>query len=92
MINRSKSQAFQDNKKESQERRASNRVQSTAILQQKGVPFESKNNGTHLIVGIKPELFDFWPGTGKWKCRRTGKEGRGVFSLLNELKQSPAIA
>lgn len=85
MSNQNRFQAFQDNKKESQERRASNRTRSTAMLQEKGIPFEKKNNGYHLIVGVKPELIDFWPGTGKWTCRSTGRAGRGVFDLIRML-------
>lgn len=34
----------------SQQRRASNRANSAALLRANGVPFESKNGGAHLIV------------------------------------------
>ena len=51
----------------SQQRRASNRDNSAAMLRANGVQFESKNGGAHLVVrdGIG-RIFDFWPGTGLW--------------------------
>lgn len=82
---------LEENRKESMQRRASNRTNSALVLEERGIPFESKNDGAHLVVGKKPYLFDFWPGTGKWKCRRTGNEGRGVFTLLDQLNQIAAV-
>lgn len=83
---------LEEDRKKSMEKRACNRTNSALVLQEHGIPFESKNDGVHLVVGNKPYLFDFWPGTGKWKCRRTGNEGRGVFTLLDQLKQIAAVA
>ena len=60
---------LEENRKESMQRRASNRTNSALVLEERGIPFESKSDGVHLVVGNKPYLFDFWPGTGKWKCR-----------------------
>lgn len=76
---------LEENRKESMQRRASNRTNSALVLQKRGISFESKNNGAHLVVGNKPNLFDFWPGTGKWICRSNQKQGRGVFTLLDEI-------
>jgi hypothetical protein len=69
-------------KKDSQEKRAANRDASAEILRTKGIAFESKNGGAHLIV----HGFDFWPGTGKWVRRRDGRKGRGVNNLIALLK------
>lgn len=69
-------------KKESQERRASNRERSAELLREAGLPFESKNDGAHLIVTGHSVTADFWPGTGKFTVRGTGKYGRGVFNLM----------
>lgn len=66
----------------SKEKRKGNREWSTNLLQTRGVPFVSKNLGAHLIVA---ERFDFWPGTGLFIERKTGKKGRGVHKLLREL-------
>ena len=63
----------------SQEKRERNRAASTAILRRVGIPFESKNDGAHLIVLY---AIDFWPGTGLWIVRKTKKKGRGVRNLL----------
>ncbi len=60
---------LEENRKESMQRRASNRTNSALVLEERGIPFEPKSDGVHLVVGNKPYLFDFWLGTGKWKCR-----------------------
>lgn len=65
-----------------QEKRAENRETSVAVLKERGIPFDTRNGGTHLIVGFGDVMFDFWPGTGKFKQRPTGIEGRGVFTML----------
>lgn len=64
------------------EKRASNKQFSTALLAQKGIPFESKNHGDHLVVTGKKGLIDFWPSTGKFKPRWMKKYMRGVRKLL----------
>lgn len=66
---------------ESAERRAGNRESSAALLAERGVAFESKNNGVHLIVTHGEKVADFWPGTGKYIVRG-GRQGRGVFNML----------
>lgn len=73
---------FVDRKQESMDRRANNRENSASILEEKGIKFERKNMGAHLIVHGQVIVVDFWPGTGKWIVRGTGKTGRGVFNLL----------
>ena len=64
------------------EKRASNTEKSTAILIQKDVIFESKNNGAHLIVKSINGFIDFYPSTGLFIDRQTKKKSRGVFRLL----------
>lgn len=70
--------------KERQEKRASNRASSTKILEEKGISFERKNMGAHLIVSTKEGKIDFWPGTGKWIVRG-GKKGAGIKNLLKHI-------
>ncbi len=67
--------------KRKKKKRARNRKGSTELLSKKGVEFESKNNGAHLIVQGKRCIIDFWPGTGKFNTRQ-GLKGRGIFNLL----------
>ena len=71
------------------DKRAQNRIWSTAHLRELGIGFESKNDGAHLIVRHGNYCADFWPGTGYFKFRKKsekgGKSGRGVNSLLKEL-------
>lgn len=68
-------------KETSIERRRNNRENSADLLKERGVEFESKNFGAHLIVKGKQCLIDFWPGTGKF-IARDGKRGRGVHNVL----------
>lgn len=80
---------FNARKVASQEKRAKNRANSTALLTEKGVFFTSHNQGAHLIVA---DAWDFWPGTGKFGERRgrSGKpkrEGRGVHNLLRIIQE-----
>ncbi len=64
------------------ERRQNNTKMSTRLLRDKGIPFESFNDGAHLFVA---ELFDFWPSTGLYINRKTLKRKRGVFTLIKEI-------
>ena len=70
-----------------QERRAANRQSSASLLESKGVGFESKNSGAHLIVRCGAKVADFWPGTGKYAVRNPAgvTYKRGVFNLLKDL-------
>jgi hypothetical protein len=64
-----------------QARRADNREKSAEYLRQRGIPFEEKNNGAHLIVEGRDCFIDFWPGTGRWNSR-CGCKGFGVRHLV----------
>lgn len=67
-------------KKAGQQKRWRNLENSTRILKEHGIPFETYNNGIHLKVGP----FDFWPSTGLYMHSKTQKTGRGVFNLIKE--------
>lgn len=62
-------------------KRASNRETSAKYLQDRGIEFQEKNEGAHLIVKAATGLIDFWPGTGLW-IARSGQRGRGVKNLV----------
>lgn len=72
-------------KEQSKQKRESNRVYSTNLLNENGVRFVSKNNGQHLIVDGTHSIIDFWPATGKF-IERGGDTGRGVKNLLQLCK------
>lgn len=82
--------------KEGQEKRARNREDSRRLLLEAGLPFETRNDGAHLIVRSSwGDVFDFWPGTGKFvestkskAFKETGhrRKGRGVRSLVAMLR------
>lgn len=70
----------------SKERRARNRQFGPELLRQEGIPFESRNDGAHLIVGFQGFIYDYWPGTGYWKSRETGISRRGVRKLISRIQ------
>lgn len=71
----------------SRERRRLSRLAAPSALWQAGIAFTEHNHGAHLIVA---DEWDFWPGTGKW-CHRgpPQADGRGVFNLIQVIKESP---
>jgi len=74
---------------ESKSRRRHNREASADVLCSKGIQFQSRNMGAHLIVEYGGETVDYWPGTGKWIRRDRScfpYQGRGVFELLKVLR------
>ena len=77
--------ALRESKKE---KKLDNKVYSTKSLRKAGIEFASKNEGLHLIVTGKVGLIDFWPSTGKWKCRASGKYLRGIKSLIKYIEIS----
>lgn len=65
------------------ETRRSNLEKSTALLVERGVKFESRNDGLHLMIETAKGRVNFYPSTGLYYG---AIEGRGVFNLLKELK------
>lgn len=81
------SEFYKDWNEEKKKKKESNLEQSTKILESKGIRFESKNFGVHLIVTHNNKIADFWPSTGKWSVRGSGSYRRGVFKLIKELEK-----
>ena len=73
-------------RKQSQDKRANNRMTSAHYLERENIVFTSHNNGAHLIVEGKECFIDFWPGTGKWKSRN-GDNGFGVANLVKYIRE-----
>jgi len=73
---------------EKKAKRAQNRELSAQLLTNQKIEFTSHNSGAHLVVtpanGI---VFDFWPGTGKYKRRGDAKFKRGVFHLIDDIQR-----
>lgn len=78
-------EAFNALREARRERRASHRTTTPELLRERGVAFESKNAGAHLIVRHAGKVADLWPGTGKFQVRGNPRYGRGVFNLLRDL-------
>lgn len=59
---------------------------ATQTLIDLDVDFTVHNNGLHIIIP-KSEYgaVDFWPSTGRWKCRSSEHDGFGIDSLLKFL-------
>jgi hypothetical protein len=79
---------WREHKEHSQKKRASNRFNGEAHLVKENIPFETKNNGAHLIVEGNSCFIDYWPGTGRWNSR-DGVSGFGVRSLIQHIKFTP---
>ena len=73
-------------KEESQNRRKKHRDTAPEILDKHCVSWEKFNGGIHLLVFSSFDDYDFWPGTGRFKSRKTGKSGRGIFNLIKLVK------
>lgn len=73
-----------------QKKRQSNLGNSTQILKDNSIEFESKNNGVHLIVKGAGKTFDFFPSTGLFILRGINNKvkGRGVYNLMKRLGAS----
>ena len=73
-------------RKQRQEKRNHNKEQSTNLLKQAEISFESKNSGNHLIILSTPKI-DFYPSTGLWRVRGENRNRRGVKNLLKYLSE-----
>lgn len=73
-------------RRRSKAKKKDNKAKSTGILDDLKIPYESKNNGLHLIINYQGKLINFWPSTGNWQyVRSTDKDmHRGIFLLLKE--------
>jgi len=65
--------------------KAAKRERAAFELKEKGIDFEFKNYGAHLIVQNR---VDFWPGTGLWIIRDSGVKFRGLDNLLAWLENN----
>lgn len=77
---------FKALREESKERRGVYRKIAKNLLRRKGICFDERNQGAHLIVESPGGKIDFWPGTGKFIVRKSGAVGRGVFNLLRVIE------
>ena len=73
--------AWDEHKKE---KKRSNAEKSRQVLESKGIAFDVKNGGIHLIVYFDGADVDFWPSTGLFIERNGKSEGRGVFSMIKK--------
>lgn len=78
---------------ERQARRAAAKDANTAALVAAGIPFESNNDGGHLIIGGRKDGWDFWPSTGLWCTRKRDHgvklvKGTGLRALVAAMEKS----
>ena len=76
-------EAFKEYVQDCREKRQRNKEQSTALLIERGIKFESRNDGVHLMIETAKGRVNFYPSTGLYNG---ALQGRGVFNLLKELK------
>ena len=60
-----------------------NKEYSTALLVKRGIKFESRNEGLHLMIETSIGRVNFYPSTGLYNG---ALQGRGVKNLLKTLK------
>lgn len=77
--------AWRQERERGRDKRLRNRVWSTEKMQdwcdRNGVELQRLNDEIHLRI----EEFDFWPSTGQYLHRPTGRYARGVQELIREL-------
>lgn len=73
---------FKERRRQQRDKRASNRENSPQLLKSKGIPHSVHNDGAHIKIPAGSGHIDFWPGTGLWIDRVSGKTDRGVFKLV----------
>jgi hypothetical protein len=68
-------------------RRSERRESAPDTLRARGINFDVRNGGAHLIVKTSNGCVDFWPGTQRWMSRLKNKagQGRGFKSLFSFL-------
>ena len=77
------SEEWEGYREDRSKKKKQNQISSVKILKERGVPFETMNEGNgHYRIGE----YDFWATTGKFIHRPTKKHGRGVFNLLKLIK------
>ena len=69
-------------KEAGKERRRKNRKNGLEKVEKKGLRYTVHNDGAHIVIAGR---IDYWPGTGLFKDRITGKRGRGVKKLMKHI-------
>lgn len=78
---------WRDYKQSRQEKKHSNKDNSTATLDRNNIKYASHNNGVHLVIEAGQRTIDYWPSTGKFLVRpmppsKRPIPGRGIRQLL----------
>ena len=77
---------WRDHKAIQSKKRASNRLNLARSLVSAGVCYTSHNDGAHLVVEHNCLIVDFWPGTGRWKNRKSGEYGFSIKSIFKHIR------
>ncbi len=75
-------QARDEIRKDSQDRRRRNRERATKALTDAGAAFSVHNHGAHLRVTTPAGVIDYWPGTGKVRDPRGSVSRPGIRGVL----------
>lgn len=84
---------YKDIREVKQQKKRNNLAYSTYTLKEAGIPFESHNDGVHLVINNHRHstIIDFWPSTGLWIMRNNGRRNRGIKKLLEFLTHARDI-
>ena len=69
--------------------RAERRAAAEAKLQ--GLNYSVHNDGAHIVIWEGGAIFDFWPGTDRWRMRNN-KGQFGVEKMLAAIRQRKVVA
>lgn len=70
-------------REEKKEKKISNLEKSIQILDNNNINYDVLSD-THYRISN----YDFWPSTGLFINRKTGRKGRGVFNLIRNLQKT----
>ena len=79
-------QARDEIRKDSQDRRRRSRERATKALTDAGAAFTAHNPGAHLRVTTPAGVIDYWPGTGKVRDARGAVSRVGIRGVLAMVK------
>ena len=71
--------------------RAARRASAELRLKNAGLTYTVHNDGAHIVIPVAGAIFDYWPGTERWRMR----DHRGQFGfdkMLAAIRQRPCVA
>lgn len=74
---------FEAYKEAKKDKKAANVESSLALLRARNIEHQVCNWANHHT--FVANRYDFWPSTGLWRDRKSGRTGRGVLNLIKRV-------